>query len=90
MPQEGINLKNYGTICVAPKSLRPSRVITDSFDNDLEISYDFQMAEGDRRQIALIGTGSFTSAEECLDEFVAMRDDYEKLVDSTTESFRQY
>src|SRR5438876_510796 len=33
----------YGTIGVAPKTLRPSRVLMDSFDNDLEISYDLDL-----------------------------------------------
>src|SRR5215204_615494 len=29
----------YGTIGVAPKELKPVKVLTDSFDNDMEISY---------------------------------------------------
>jgi hypothetical protein len=30
----------YGTIGIAPGNLKPTRVLTDSFDNDLELSYD--------------------------------------------------
>jgi hypothetical protein len=88
--QEGISLKYFGTIGVAPKSLKPSRVITDSFDNDLEISYDFEMVEGQQFQIALIGTGGFATAKDCLQEFVEMRNNYADLVDATLKSFKQY
>ena len=85
-----INLKYFGTIGIAPKSLVPSRVLTDSFDNDLEISYDFSVTEGENVQIALIGTGGFTNERECLQEFLHMRDNYSRLSEATLQSFRQY
>ncbi|HKU50126.1 MAG TPA: amylo-alpha-1,6-glucosidase [Nitrososphaera sp.] len=88
--QDGIDLKYFGTIGVAPKSLKPSRVITDSFDNDLEISYDFDLAEGEHFEMALVGTGSFTSREDCLDEFLDLRDNFRKLAQTTEDSFRRH
>src|SRR5919108_1113856 len=51
----------YGTIGVAPKELRPVKVLTDSFDNDMEISYDIEIAQGEVRNLALIAAGSFTT-----------------------------
>jgi glycogen debranching enzyme len=90
MQQNDINLKYFGTIGVAPKSLRPSRVVSDSFDNDLEISYDFSVTEGENVQIALVGAGGFTSEKECLQEFLHMRDNYAQLSESTQQSFKQY
>jgi len=77
--QNGISLKYFGTIGIAPKSLKPSRVVTDSFDNDLEISYDFSITEGENVQIALVGTGGFTNEKDCLQEFLVMRDNYSRL-----------
>lgn len=87
---DDVNLKYFGTIGISPKNVRPSRVVTDSFDNDLEISYDFEIDEGQGLQIALIGTGSFTSENDCLEEYLTMRDNYQKLVHDTEESFKQY
>jgi glycogen debranching enzyme len=88
--QNGISLKYFGTIGVAPKSLKPSRVVTDSFDNDLEISYDFSITEGENVQIALVGTGGFTNEKDCLQEFLLMRDNYSRLAAATLDSFKQY
>ena len=51
----------YGTIGVSPKTLKPSKVLTDSFDNDLEISYDVEIEPGKNVEVALIGTGSYIS-----------------------------
>ncbi len=88
--QDGVNAKYFGTIGIAPKNLKPSRVITDAFDNDLEISYDFEILEGKSIQIALVGTGGFTSGEDCLQEFLEMRDNYKELSRTTEESFVRY
>lgn len=80
----------FGTIGVAPKSLRPVKVLTDSFDNGLELSYDVEVEAGSTKQIALVATGGFTSAGECLQEFRSMRDDYGRMVDSTKRSFEEF
>ncbi len=48
----------YGTIGVAPKTLRPSRVLMDSFDNDLEISYDLDIEAGNTSELALVAVES--------------------------------
>src|SRR5919109_3710196 len=50
----------FGTIGISPKSLKPSKILTDSFDNDLELSYDVELEEGLTKEIALIGAGDFT------------------------------
>ena len=36
----------FGTIGVTPKSMKPFRILTESFDNDLELSYDLELEEG--------------------------------------------
>ena len=78
----------YGTIGVAPKDLRPSRVLMDSFDNDLEISYDVNTEAGNTCELALIATGGFTSSEDCLSEYRYVRDNYKHLLESTQNHFR--
>jgi len=80
----------FGTIGVAPKSFKPSSLLTDSFNNDLELSYDIEVETGKPMQIALIGTGSFSTAEDCLTEFRFMRDNYDKLMLDTQEAYRQF
>jgi glycogen debranching enzyme len=65
---------------VAPKSLKPSKVLKGSFDNNLEISYDVEIEAGKTSELALVATGSFTSSEECLKEYLYMRDNYGQLL----------
>src|SRR5919108_52772 len=77
----------YGTIGVAPKELRPVKVLTDSFDNDMEISYDIEIRPGEVRNLALIAVGSFTNSEECIKEFRYMRDNYTNLFEYTKNHF---
>jgi len=78
----------YGTIGVAPKTLRPSRVLMDSFDNDLEISYDLDIEAGNTSELALVAAGGFTSSEDCLKEYRYIRDNYEQLLESTQNHFK--
>src|ERR671923_381860 len=77
----------YGTIGVAPKELRPVKVLTDSFDNDMEISYDIEIRPGEVRNLALIAVGSFTNSEDCIKEFRYMRDNYRNLFECTKNHF---
>ncbi|HEX9677670.1 amylo-alpha-1,6-glucosidase [Nitrososphaera sp.] len=79
----------FGTIGVAPKDLEPRRILTDSFDNDLELSYDVEVGS-QPTEMALVGTGSFTSGKECLREFVEMRDNYAQLLEETRGGFLHY
>jgi len=78
----------YGTIGVTPKTLRPSRVLMDSFDNDLEISYDLEIEAGNTSELALVATGGFTSSEDCLKEYRYIRDNYKQLLESTQNHFK--
>jgi len=78
----------YGTIGVAPKDLRPSRVLMDSFDNDLEISYDVDIDSGNICELALVATGGFTTSEDCLREYRYVRDNYKQLLESTQNHFK--
>ncbi len=78
----------YGTIGVAPKTLRPSRVLMDSFDNDLEISYDLDLEAGTTSELALVAAGGFTSSEDCLEEYRYIRDNYKQLLESTQNHFK--
>ena len=80
----------FGTIGVAPKSMKPFRILTDSFDNDLELSYDLELEEGLTKEIALVGVGSFTSPRDCLNEFKFMRENYTKLFDDTRNHYIQF
>ena len=79
----------YGTIGIVPKQLKPSRILTDSFDNDLELSYDLEIEEGNTKEIALIAAGSFTSPKDCLDEYNDMRENYKELLEKTNAHFSQ-
>ncbi len=80
----------FGTIGVAPGNLKPTRVLTDSFDNDLELSYDLILEENLTREIALVGAGSFTSPRDCLHEFKFMRENYQSLLEDTKNHFLQF
>ena len=77
----------YGTIGIAPKELKPSRILVDTFDNDLELSYDIEIPAGGTSEIALIAAGSFNSSKECLDEFQTIRDNYKLLLQETQDHF---
>jgi predicted glycogen debranching enzyme len=79
----------YGTIGVAPKSLRPSKVIMDSFDNNFEISYDVEIEAGRTSELALVAAGSFTSSEECLKEYLYIRDNYNQLLGDLQNHFNK-
>ncbi len=78
----------YGTIGVAPRTLRPSRVLMDSFDNDLEISYDLDLEVGTTSELALVAAGGFTSSENCLREYRYIRDNYKQLLERTQNHFK--
>jgi glycogen debranching enzyme len=80
----------FGTIGLAPKSLKPGKVLTDSFDNDLELSYDVEIETGKTVKLALVGTGSFTGQENCLKEYLEMRDSYGQLVEETENGFKEF
>ncbi|HEX6067792.1 MAG TPA: hypothetical protein VFZ05_03235, partial [Nitrososphaera sp.] len=79
----------FGTIGVAPKSLRPRKILVDSFDNDLELSYDLEVGS-EPVEVVLVGTGSFTSAKESMREFVEMRDNYAEFLEETRGGFAGY
>lgn len=79
-----------GVIGVAPRSLKASKVLTDSYDNDLELSYDVDVEHGETVELALVGTGSFAGLDKCVKEFRQMRDDYNRLVSETENGFTQY
>src|SRR5918999_1918043 len=84
-------MQYFGVIGVMPKDLRPSKILTDSFDNDLELSYDLKLEDENQDiNLALVGVGSFSSAEECLGEFRFMRDNCSRLVQDTEESFKRH
>lgn len=78
----------YGTIGVSPKTLKPSKVLTDSFDNDLEISYDVEIEPGKNVEIALIGTGSYISSQDCVEEYKYLRENYQRLLQDTEKYFK--
>jgi hypothetical protein len=80
----------FRTIGIMPKSLKPSKILTGSFDNDIELSYDFKLEEWKPLDIALIGFGSFSSGNDCLREFRFTRDNHSKLVQETESSFKRY
>jgi hypothetical protein len=77
----------YGTIGVAPRDLRPSKILTDSFDNDLELSYDLEIEAGKSCEISLVGAGSFSSSKDCIKEYRFIRDNYRQLLEDTREHF---
>src|ERR687884_1026417 len=78
----------FGTIGIAPRNLRPSKVLTGSFDNDLELSYDLEIESGKTREITLVAAGSFNSSEECLAEYRHIRDNYRNLFEDTKNHFK--
>jgi glycogen debranching enzyme len=73
-----------------PKNISPSKILTDSFDNDLELSYDVELEEGKTIELALVGVGSFSNAHDCLKEFCFLRDNYSRLVQETENTFKRY
>jgi GH15 family glucan-1,4-alpha-glucosidase len=77
----------FGTIGIAPIELKPSRILVDTFDNDLELSYDIEIPAGGISEVALVAAGSFNSSKECLDEFQTIRDNYKLLLRETQEHF---
>lgn len=77
----------FGTIGIAPKALKPSRILVDTFDNDLELSYDIEIPAGGTSEIALIAAGSFTSSKDCLEEYQNIRDNYGLLLQETQNHF---
>jgi hypothetical protein len=79
----------FGTIGVSPKGLKPQNILANSFDNDLELSYDVQVGK-DKTKIALIGAGSFSSSRDSLAEFQHMRDNYADLMEQTEQEFKGY
>jgi glycogen debranching enzyme len=78
----------FGTIGIAPKKISPCNMLTNSFDNDIELSYDIEVGGGPV-ELALVGTGSFISARESLAEFLYMRENYQELMNETEQSFRR-
>jgi glycogen debranching enzyme len=85
-----IGAQYSGVIGVAPKSLKPHRILTDSYDNDLELSCDVEVETGKAVELALVGTGSFTGLENCVKEFRYMRDNYRRLAADTENGFAEY
>jgi glycogen debranching enzyme len=79
-----------GVIGVAPKSLKPGRILTDSYDNDLELSCDIEVETDKTVELALVGTGSFTGPENCIKEFRHMRENYSRLAAETENGFAEY
>jgi hypothetical protein len=79
----------FGTIGISPKNVKPENVLTNTFDNDIELSYDIEIGRG-KTEIALIGAGSFSSSHESLAEFSYMRENYQELLTQTEDTFREY
>ncbi len=79
-----------GVIGAAPGNFTPSRILTDSFANDLELSYDVKIETGKTVELALVGTGGFISVDSCLREFRKMRDNYHRLTAETEQGFRDF
>jgi glycogen debranching enzyme len=79
-----------GVIGVAPKNLKPRKILTDSYGNDLELSFDIDIEESKIAEIALVGTGSFSGLESCVKEFNHMRDNYRSLLTETEKGFAEY
>ncbi len=89
--QKGVDVQYFGTIGVAPGSMKPDRILTDSFDNDFELSYDFKIETGKPPvKVALVAAGGFVSEARCLQEFVSIRDNYTKLMEATQKGFNDY
>jgi hypothetical protein len=86
--RKNVGVQYFGTVGVAPKSIRPSRVLADSYDNDIELSYDFELELGKPPvKLALVATGSFSSQASCLREYRNMRDNYIRLTEATRKGF---
>lgn len=79
----------FGTVGVAPGDRKPVRILTDAFDNDLELSYDLQVGQ-EEIELALVAAGSFSSQKECLREYLQIRDNYGSLLLETEKSFHAY
>jgi hypothetical protein len=79
----------YATIGVASKRLRPLKVLMDSFDNNMEISYDVEIEPGKTSELALVASGSFTSSEECLKEYRYIKDNYNQLLGDLQNHFNK-
>lgn len=78
----------FGTIGISPKDLRPSKVLTDSYDNDMEMSYDIEVTYGRTTEVALIATGNFNNSNNCLNEYKFMRDNYQRLLENIKDHFK--
>jgi glycogen debranching enzyme len=59
----------------------------DSFDNDIELSYNVEIDPNKATEIALVAVGSFTSPDECLKEYRFIRDNYNYLLEDTRNHF---
>lgn len=77
----------FGTIGISPKESKPSRILIDTFDNDLELSYDLEIPIGGTCEIALVAAGSFTNSKDCIDEYRSIRDNYRSLFQETQKHF---
>ncbi|MEO9294683.1 MAG: amylo-alpha-1,6-glucosidase [Nitrososphaera sp.] len=80
----------FGTVGVAPGDIKPVKVLADAFDNDLELSYDLQVGGQETIEMALVAAGSFSSQQECLKEYLHIRDNYSRLLKETEASFETY
>lgn len=80
----------FGTIGIAPSELAPSKVLTDSFDNDIELSYDLEIHPDKSVTLVLVGAGSFSNAKDCLKEFMYMRENHARLLSETEDIFKKY
>ena len=80
----------FGAIGIAPMHLKPSKVLTDSFDSDLELSYDLEIESGKTIEIALVAAGSSNSSEDCLNEYRSIRNNYRSLLEYTENHFKMF
>ena len=90
VPQGNASPRYFGTVGIAPSNLRPHKVITDSYDNDLDLTYEFTLAKDKKVHLDLVGAGSLSGSAECLEEFLRMRDNTSSLVSSTEKEFKDY
>jgi GH15 family glucan-1,4-alpha-glucosidase len=89
--QKGIDVQYFATIGIAPAKTKPDRILTDSYDNDLELSYDLELETGKPTiKLALIGTGGFSGQASCLKEYLYMRENYARLVEETESGFKSF
>ena len=68
------------------KDTKTVQSLDDSFDNDLELSYNVQIQSNKATEIALVATGKF-SPEDCLQEYRFLRDNYNYLLEDTKNHF---